>query len=123
MAHGVHTGQFIFTMPHTGEPSMWNKREEGVAARTDVSPRTVVATPPAGAAPSRGIAIVGASMQIKGEIRSREELLVEGEVEGSLESQSVVTIGPNGKVKANIRAREVAILGSVRGNIEVTEKI
>ena len=36
---------------------------------------------------------------------------------GAKESQSVVTIGPNGKVKANIRAREVAILGSVRGNI------
>jgi cytoskeletal protein CcmA (bactofilin family) len=49
--------------------------------------------------------------------------MVEGDVEGSVESQSTVTIGPNGKVKANIRAREVAIYGSVRGNIEVAEKI
>jgi cytoskeletal protein CcmA (bactofilin family) len=62
-------------------------------------------------------------MQIKGEIRSREELIVDGEVEGSLESHSSLTVGPNGKVKANIKAREVVILGSVKGNVEVTEKI
>lgn len=68
-------------------------------------------------------ATIGPSMTIKGEIRAREELLVEGEVEGELESQSRLTVGPNGKVRGNIKAREVAIFGSVRGNVEVTEKI
>jgi cytoskeletal protein CcmA (bactofilin family) len=62
-------------------------------------------------------------MTIKGEIRAREELLVDGEVEGLLESQALLTVGPNGKVRANIKAREVVIFGSVRGNVEVTEKI
>ena len=62
-------------------------------------------------------------MNIKGEIRSREELLVDGEVEGLLESQSLLTVGPNGKVRANIKAREVVIFGSVRGDVEVSEKI
>ena len=62
-------------------------------------------------------------MSIKGEIRAREELLVDGEVEGIVESQSVLTVGPNGKVLGNIKAREVAIFGSVRGNVDVTEKI
>jgi len=62
-------------------------------------------------------------MTIKGEIRAREELLVDGEVEGLLESHSLLTVGPNGKVKANIKAREVVIYGSVKGNVEVTEKI
>jgi cytoskeletal protein CcmA (bactofilin family) len=40
-----------------------------------------------------------------------------------LESQALLTVGPNGKVRANIKAREVVIFGSVRGNVEVTEKI
>ena len=62
-------------------------------------------------------------MSIKGEIRAREELLVDGEVEGLLESQSLITVGPSGKVKANIQAREVVIYGCVRGNVEVSEKI
>ncbi len=62
-------------------------------------------------------------MFIKGEIRTREELFVDGEVEGALESHSLLTVGPNGKVKANIKAREVIVFGTVRGNVDVTEKI
>lgn len=62
-------------------------------------------------------------MHIKGEIRSDEELMVDGEVEGIVESGSLVTIGRNGKVRANIKAREVAIYGSVKGNIEALEKL
>ena len=62
-------------------------------------------------------------MHVKGEISTREELLVDGEVEGTLESHSLLTVGSNGKVRANIKAREVVIFGSVRGNVEVVEKI
>ena len=62
-------------------------------------------------------------MFIKGDIRTQEELVVDGEVEGSLESHSLLTVGPNGKVKANIKAREVVIYGEVHGNVEVTEKL
>jgi len=108
---------------------MWNKREEGSPQASQPQPqpqpqtRTVVSAPPAAGTSGRAMAVIGASMEIKGDIRSREELMVEGDVEGTVESQSTVTIGPNGKVKANIRAREVAIYGAVRGNIEVAEKI
>ena len=62
-------------------------------------------------------------MRIKGDIRTNEELLVDGEVEGSVESHSLLTVGVNGKVKANIKAREVIIYGKVQGNVDVVEKI
>jgi len=62
-------------------------------------------------------------MNIKGEIRSREELLVDGEVEGLLESQSLLTVGPNGKVRANIKAREVVVLGNIQGNVDASDKL
>jgi cytoskeletal protein CcmA (bactofilin family) len=68
-------------------------------------------------------AVIGPSMRIKGEIRSGEQLLVDGEVEGLLESQSVVTVGQKGKVKANIKAHDVVIYGEVKGNVEVSGKI
>jgi cytoskeletal protein CcmA (bactofilin family) len=106
---------------------MWNKtREDNQAGPRPVEtsgPRTVVSTPPPATTSGRNTAVIGPSMTMKGEIRTREELVVEGEVEGMLESQSSITIGPNGKVKANIRAREVAIFGAVKGNVEVSEKI
>jgi cytoskeletal protein CcmA (bactofilin family) len=62
-------------------------------------------------------------MHIKGDISTREELLVDGEVEGTLESHSLLTVGARGRVRADIKAREVVIFGSVHGNIEVVEKI
>ncbi len=116
---------------------MWNKRnEEPNTVRPQGEPmRTPAPTPiapPAKAAPvapaatvsaPKQSATIGPSMTIKGEIRAREELMVDGEVEGQLESQSLLTVGPNGKVRGNIKAREVAIFGSVRGNVIVTEKI
>jgi len=69
------------------------------------------------------MAAIGSSMFIKGDIRTHEELLVDGEVEGSLESHSLLTVGPNGKVRANIKAREVVIFGRVQGNVEVSDKL
>jgi cytoskeletal protein CcmA (bactofilin family) len=112
---------------------VWNKRPEDnnaprplpEPARNPAPAPVPVAAPPARntATPARNTAVIGSSMQIKGEIRSHEELVVDGEVEGILESASSITVGPNGKVKANIKAREVAIFGSVRGNVEVTEKL
>ncbi len=72
----------------------------------------------------KNIATVGKSVAVKGQIFSREELLVDGEVEGTIELvEHRLTIGPNGKVRAAIKAREIVILGSVWGNVEVTDKI
>ena len=68
-------------------------------------------------------AVIGSSMRIKGEIRTNEALVVDGEVEGTVESQHSLTIGPSGKVIANNKAREVTVRGNVKGNVEVTGRI
>jgi cytoskeletal protein CcmA (bactofilin family) len=61
---------------------------------------------------------------VKGQIHGREDLTIDGEVEGTIELQEHrLTIGPNGKVSATIKAREVVVLGTVHGNIETREKI
>jgi len=115
---------------------MWNKKEQepGRPAQAAVpthQPTNAISPAPAPAAPPpppsaqtrKSNATIGPSMHIKGEIRSDEELLVDGEVEGLVESRSLLTIGPNGKVRANIKAREVVIYGSVKGDIEASEKL
>lgn len=115
---------------------MWNKRDEVPPASP--SARAISPDPirpdtlsPAGPIPRQAPkeptpaspAAIGASMIIKGDIYSREELYVDGEVEGKLELQHRLTIGPNGKIRAHIKAREVVIAGNVQGNVEVSEKI
>ena len=73
---------------------------------------------------SRGSATIGKSVVIKGQILSREDLVVDGEVEGTVELQeNRLTIGPNGKLMASVKAREIIVLGTVHGNVEASEKI
>lgn len=67
---------------------------------------------------------IGKAVKVVGQIFTKEDLYVDGDVEGTLESQdNKVTIGPNGRVQASIRARDVVILGQVQGNVEATDKV
>jgi cytoskeletal protein CcmA (bactofilin family) len=73
---------------------------------------------------SRSAATVGKSVKIIGQIFTKEDLYVDGDVEGTIESlENKVTVGPNGRVQASIKAREVIILGQVQGNVETSDKV
>ncbi len=115
---------------------MWNKRKEDEAPRpaaTPVAPAEPIREAPMASAipaktaapePPRGVAAIGKSVIIKGQILSREDLYLDGEMEGTVEvPDHRLTIGPHAKLTAGIRAREVVVLGSVNGNVEASEKI
>jgi len=73
---------------------------------------------------SRNSATIGKAVKIVGQIFSKEDLYVDGDVEGTIECQdNKLTIGPNGKMQAGVRAREVVVLGQVKGNVEATDRI
>jgi cytoskeletal protein CcmA (bactofilin family) len=75
-------------------------------------------------APRAGNAVLGKSVVVKGQVLSREDLTVDGEVEGTIEMQEHrLTIGPNGKVRASVKAREVIVLGTLHGNVETGDRI
>jgi cytoskeletal protein CcmA (bactofilin family) len=67
--------------------------------------------------------VIGASVLIKGQIHSREDLRLEGEAEGQVQVDGRLTVGQQGKVRANIIAREVVMSGTVEGNIDASERI
>lgn len=72
----------------------------------------------------RNTATIGKAVKVNGQIFTKEDLYVDGDVEGTIESQdNKVTVGPNGRVQASIRAREVVILGQVQGNVEAADKV
>ncbi|HYL34309.1 MAG TPA: polymer-forming cytoskeletal protein, partial [Bryobacteraceae bacterium] len=63
-------------------------------------------------------------VMIKGQIFSREDLTIDGEVDGSVElHEHRLTVGPNGKLQAGVKAREVVVLGTIHGNVEASDKI
>ena len=122
---------------------MWNKKED--PPRPYNPPTSAV--PPAPVAPSyaepkketipvssmpggrfepetRGSATIGKAVKIVGQIFSKEDLFVDGDVEGTVEAlEHKLTIGPHGTVHATVKAREVVAQGTVQGNVEATDKI
>ncbi|MBV8843010.1 MAG: polymer-forming cytoskeletal protein [Bryobacterales bacterium] len=83
--------------------------------------------------PSRGLepryenphsAVLGKSVIVKGQIVSKEDLTIDGEIEGTVELQEHrLTIDKNGKVRATVKARELVVLGTIHGNVDITDKI
>jgi cytoskeletal protein CcmA (bactofilin family) len=69
-------------------------------------------------------ASIGKSLQVRGEVRGSEDLVVDGFVEGMITlSGSRLTIGANAKVQADVSARDVIILGQLNGNITAAGRV
>lgn len=63
-------------------------------------------------------------MHIVGDVRTNEDLLVEGRVEGSIHTgDATLTIGSPAMIHADVRGRTINIRGDVRGTISATDRI
>ena len=67
--------------------------------------------------------IIGKTIRIEGEVKSEEDVIIEGKVNGKVEVGKTLTIGKHGYVNAEIKARVVRIVGKVEGNIEASYKV
>src|SRR5213596_962163 len=115
---------------------MWNKKRDEEPPRPSYTPPTPPATsapvskpietrkettPVSSMPPARfesetkgNSATIGKAVKVVGQIFSREDLFVDGEVEGTVEAlEHKLTVGPNGVVRATVKAREVHALGNV----------
>lgn len=70
----------------------------------------------------RNVSVIGPTLRFKGELSAKEDLVIEGYVEGRIAHQDKnLTIGENGKVKADVHAKVIDILGEVEGDVRGDE--
>ena len=86
------------------EYSEYEKSEPAVSTNPDVRRRKT--------------SVIGPTLKFKGELSANEDLIIEGEIEGTIAHQDKnLTVGKEGRVKADINARTVEVYGKVEGDI------
>ena len=71
-----------------------------------------------------GVATLGNSVFVKGEITGSEDLTIDGQVEGRIAlPEHTLTVGPNATLVADINAKSVIVFGSVVGTITARDKV
>ncbi|HJX84835.1 MAG TPA: polymer-forming cytoskeletal protein [Candidatus Angelobacter sp.] len=113
--------------PPTIDPKPSTQEQEkkpAMSTTTHSSSSSEPASAPRNAAISQEQATIGKALVIKGEVTGSESLYVDGIVEGSINlPDHRVTVGRNGQVTANVTAREVVVLGKVKGNVTVSDRV
>ena len=103
---------------------IWKKsdsEEAAAPAQFQPSPAPLTRTQPQ---PARERALIGPSIEIKGNVTGGEDLFIEGRVDGKIElQQHSVTVGKSGRVNADIIGRTIVVIGEVDGNLCGEEQI
>jgi cytoskeletal protein CcmA (bactofilin family) len=74
--------------------------------------------------PAEGSTIIGKSVKIRGELSGKEDLFMDGDIEGTITlPDNRLTVGPNARVLAHIHVRDIVVFGAVDGNIHAAGRI
>jgi len=67
--------------------------------------------------------VLGADVEIKGNLKFSGELTLEGKLEGEIQTEGQLNLGDTAVVTGNINAQSVIVRGKVNGNINAKERI
>ena len=67
--------------------------------------------------------IIGEGVKVDGTFNAFGNVMIKGELTGSLSTQSDLSVKEKGRVEADIVAKNAFIAGEIKGNLDVEEKI
>jgi len=63
--------------------------------------------------------VIGPSIKVKGNFHGEGDIVIEGNVEGSIKTNSFLLVGNKAKIIADIEANDAQVGGNVTGNIKI----
>jgi cytoskeletal protein CcmA (bactofilin family) len=74
--------------------------------------------------PTESATVIGRSTKVHGELSGSDDLLIDGEVEGTIHLTAArLTVRAEGRVRASITAQDVIVIGRVEGEIRATGRV
>lgn len=100
---------------------MWKRSD---SEESLIEPKSMHVEPVMPKRAEREAATIGPSISIRGDVSGDEDLVVQGQVEGTVTlKQNNVTVGKEGRIKANVHARVIEIEGQVEGDLRGDEQV
>jgi cytoskeletal protein CcmA (bactofilin family) len=66
--------------------------------------------------------VIARGVRVDGEFKSQGDVVIEGDVHGTISASGTLTVGSEAHIKANVTAEEAVISGAVDGNIIVKKQ-
>jgi cytoskeletal protein CcmA (bactofilin family) len=101
---------------------MFNRKTEPESANESARPSAMPEQSNRSFAPAQTGGLLSRGVSIKGSVKFKNELLIDGEVEGTIDSGGMLTIGENAHIRGEIKTKSVKVRGTVDGNIFVSER-
>lgn len=103
---------------------MFNPTRKSEPAAPGMQTDAPIARPqnPNGATPEPRGGLLSSGVSITGSLTFRSELLIDGQVDGTINSGGRLTIGKNAKIKGEIKTKSVVVDGNVEGDITAEER-
>jgi cytoskeletal protein CcmA (bactofilin family) len=67
--------------------------------------------------------VIAKGVKVEGEFKSQGDVLIEGDVHGTLATTGTLTVGPEAKIKAEIAAGDAVVSGSIDGNVKIEKRL
>lgn len=73
--------------------------------------------------PREQVSILGPTLRFKGELHADEDLMIRGQIEGSITHSQRLTICREGHVKAGIKGQVIVVEGTVEGDLNAATSV
>ena len=67
--------------------------------------------------------IIAQGVKVDGDFHSQGDVMIDGEVTGSIETAQALTIGERARIHANVTAKTAVVAGEVKGNLHAVERL
>jgi cytoskeletal protein CcmA (bactofilin family) len=101
---------------------MFNRKSEPAPPENQPAKPRAVTEPSNGTTATGSGGILSRGVSIKGSVKFLSELVIDGEVEGTIDSPGKLSIGEHAQIKGEIKAKSVTVRGIIEGNILATER-
>jgi cytoskeletal protein CcmA (bactofilin family) len=71
----------------------------------------------------QSISIISTDSIIKGDMESEGDIRIDGKLIGNINCKAKIIIGQQGKVEGNLNGNQADILGTINGDIKMTEQL